>query len=114
MAIVGLAVVPTLAMVFAPVTFWSEANRRRLLPLLIALVTVFICMAAVVDYAVKLPIYAAAKATYAGSAAPALCILTVAGLGPLLEVKALRVWVIAAVVLFAGCVQVAYFAGAPT
>jgi hypothetical protein len=37
-----------------------------------------------------------------------------AALGPLLEVKRLRPWVVAAVVVFAGCVQVAYFAGAPT
>ncbi len=112
-AVVGLSVFPTMAMLFAPVTFWSQANRRRVLPLMIALITVFVCMAAIVDYAVKLPIYSAAKATYAGSAAPALCILGVAGLGPLLEVKPLRPWIMAALVVFAGCVQVAYFAGSP-
>jgi hypothetical protein len=112
-AIVGLALVPTAATLLAPATFWMRVNPRRI-QLMIAFLTVFLSFAAILDYALQLPLYSAAKSTYAVAAAPALCVVMMAALGPLLEVKRLRPWVVAAVVVFAGCVQVAYFAGAPT
>lgn len=108
-ASVWLAILPTGCMLAGVARLWNQDLRAARSSLLLATAAIGIYLAAIVDLYVHVPVYSAAKASYALGLLPCFAILAAAGAGPLLQVRLLRAMFFAALTCWAFAAYIAFF-----
>jgi hypothetical protein len=104
-----LALVPTVAMAIGAISPVARAYRSRWKPILFAVASIGIFLAALLALFASLPIYSTGKATYLAGLTAAFALLAAAGLEVLTRLRALRPIVHGAVAAWAAAAYFAYF-----
>ncbi len=104
-----LGVVPLGLMIFGAAIGWrtSDVGVRR--ALMLAVATIVIYLAAVIDLYLRLPVYSTAKATYTLGVLPCYALLVGAGAEPFLRLRPLRALIFATIACWAVTAYLTFF-----
>jgi len=104
-----LALVPMGLLIAGALSPWQKELRSSRAALLLALATLAVYLAAMIDVYLRLPIYSTAKATYTLGLVPCYGVLVAAGAAPFMRFRLPRALIFSALACWAVAAYAAYF-----